>query len=137
MTDSQAEKQPITGAEVLRRQADAAARRGWGFPEWPWLAEKDPEFEAAHIDYEELIFTRKNPALPVKYRELIDSVILAFRHYPTVGDHLRRAIREGATLQEAIEAFEVATIPGGMPVLHFALPFLIEIDKEIQEGKLP
>jgi alkylhydroperoxidase/carboxymuconolactone decarboxylase family protein YurZ len=108
-----------------------AAKRGYRFPEWEWLAEKDPAYEQARLDYGALIFTRENPALPVKYRELIASVILAFRGFPTVGDHVRRAIREGATMQEVIEAFEVATVPGGMPVMHFALPYLIEIDKEL------
>jgi hypothetical protein len=33
-------------------------------------------------------------------------------------------------MQEIIEAFEEATVPGGMPVLHFALPYLIKIDQE-------
>jgi alkylhydroperoxidase/carboxymuconolactone decarboxylase family protein YurZ len=134
---SEGEKQGGTNAEELI--ADYAAmskQRGYNFSEFAWLAQKDPEFERARIPFVKMAFVRENPALPVKYRELIEAVVLSFKGYHTVGDHIRRAIREGASLQEAIEAFEVATIPGGMPVLHFALPFLIEIDKEMQEGKL-
>ena len=66
----------------------------------------------------------------MKYRELVEAVILGFKGYPSLGLHVRRALREGATMQEVLEAFEVATVPGGMPVLHYALPFLIEIEKE-------
>ena len=120
-----------SSAEVLRTQREMTSKRGYGFPEWEWLAEKDPAFEKARLDFSAVVFTPENPALPVKYRELIESVILAYRGYPTVGAHVRRALREGATMQEVIEAFECATVAGGMPVLHYALPFLIEIDKEL------
>lgn len=120
-----------SAAEVLRRQRELNAQRGYGFSQWEWLAEKDPAFEQARLGFATAVFTPENPALPVKYRELIEAVVLAFRGYPTVGEHVRRALREGATFQEAVEAFEVATVPGGMPVLHFALPYLIEIDKEL------
>src|SRR6266498_2301957 len=120
-----------SSGEVLRTQREMTSKRGYGWPEWEWLARKDPAFEKARLNFSAQVFTPENPALPVKYRELIEAVILAFRGYPTVGDHLRRALREGATMQEAIEAFEVATIPGGMPVLHFALPYLIEAEREL------
>src|SRR5438067_69575 len=120
-----------SAAEALESLREMTAKRGYGWPEWEWLAQKDPAFERARLTFGAQVFTPENPALPVKYRELIASVILAFRGYPTVGDHLRRALREGATIQEAIEAFEVATVPGGMPILHFALPYLIEAEKEL------
>lgn len=122
--------------EVKQAQDELWAKRGYAFTEFRWLAEQDPEFERARMIYSQMVFTRENPALPVKYRELIEAVILSFKGYHTVGEHVRRAIREGASLRECVEAFEVATVPGGMPVLHFALPTLIEIDREIQEGKL-
>jgi len=124
-------------SEALKALQEMTAKRGYGWPEWEWLAQKDPAFEKARLQFSSQVFTPENPALPVKYRELIEAVILAFRGYPTVGDHLRRALREGATLQEAIEAFEVATVPGGMPVLHFALPYLIEAEKELLSKQKP
>jgi alkylhydroperoxidase/carboxymuconolactone decarboxylase family protein YurZ len=123
--------------EVHAAQQELWSGRGYAFNEFQWLAQQDPEFELARIKFSRLVFTRENPALPVKYRELIEAVLLSFKGYHTVGEHVRRALREGATMQEAVEAFEVATIPGGMPVLHFALPFLIEIDKDIKAGKKP
>ena len=132
MADSDSQETP-TAEQVLQMHAELTAKRGYGFKEFEWLARKDPAFEKARLDYSQLVFVRENPALPVKYREIIEAVILAFKGYHTVGEHVRRALREGATMQEVIEAFEVATVPGGMPVLHFALPFLIEIDGEMAE----
>ncbi|MND00666.1 hypothetical protein D3C83_193640 [compost metagenome] len=48
--------------------------------------------------------------------------------------HLRRAVREGASVMELVEAMEVAAMPGGFPVLHYALPFLMKLDEEIKAG---
>jgi alkylhydroperoxidase/carboxymuconolactone decarboxylase family protein YurZ len=116
--------------DLARAQREIMDKRGYSFSEFEWLAEKDPAYEKARLEYAGMIYTRENPVLPVKYREIIAAVILAFRGYSTLDRHVRRALREGATMQEVIEAFEVATVPGGMPVLHFALPYLMEIDRE-------
>ena len=62
-------------------------------------------------------------------------VILALRFYPTVPFHMRRAIEEGATVAELVEAIEVAALLGGMAVLHFCLPFLNELQDEVEGTK--
>jgi alkylhydroperoxidase/carboxymuconolactone decarboxylase family protein YurZ len=69
----------------------------------------------------------------VKYKELVASAILAFRGYPSLKLHLARALREGATLREVLEAMEVASVPGGMASLHFAVDALIELEQEHPE----
>ena len=56
--------------------------------------------------------------------------MLAFRGYPTIDIHLRRALAEGATMLELIEAMQVAAVPGGSPTLHFALTHLKAIADE-------
>lgn len=131
MAESGSDRTSVSVDEALEAQRKQTERRGYGWNVWDWVARKDPEYAQARINYTNNIYLRENPALPIKYRELIASVVLAVRGYDTVGTHLRRALREGATMQECIEAFETATVPGGMPVLHFALPFLIEIDEEL------
>ena len=131
MTDSEHLSTADDAIELMRAKD---ARRGYASPVFEWLAKKDPEHERARQAYNRLIFTPENPAFPVKYREIVMAVVLAYRGYPSMGKHIRRALREGATVQEVIEAFETAAIPGGMPVLHQALDCLIEIEQEQQAG---
>ena len=131
MADTTGSGSTPSANEIADATQRLLAKRGYSYPEFEWLAKQDPTYEQARLAYGAAIYTRENPVLPVKYREIIASVVLAFRGYPSIGPHIRRAIREGATMQEVLEAFEVATVPGGFPVLHFALPYLIEVDKEL------
>jgi len=103
---------------------------------WPWMQEHYPEYEEARGKLTEMLWTPQKPTLAVKYRELCASTILALRFYPTVPVHMRRAIKEGATVAELVEAIQVAALLGGMAVLHFCLPFLKEIQEEVEAGKL-
>jgi alkylhydroperoxidase/carboxymuconolactone decarboxylase family protein YurZ len=70
----------------------------------------------------------------VRIRELAASAVLAYRAFPTLDGHLRRAVREGATIMELVEAMEAAALPGGFPVIHYALPFLMKIGEELERG---
>ena len=102
---------------------------------WPWMQENYPEYDEARWALGELLWTPQNPTLAVKYREIMAMVILALRYYPTVPFHMRRAIEEGATFAELVEAIEVAALLGGMAVLHFCLPFLKELQEEVEATK--
>ena len=62
-------------------------------------------------------------------------LVLAYRAYPSIEQHLRRAYREGASMRELIEAMECAAQPGGGPTLSFALKYLALIEADIQAGK--
>lgn len=117
------------------RPATGAVSRG--MREWAWLDAIDPAFEGAHQALTALVWTPTAPALPVKIRELVASAVLAYRAFPTLDGHLRRAVREGASVREAVEAMEVAALPGGFPVIHYALPFLMVIHDEVEAGTFP
>lgn len=117
---------------IARGPATGAVSRG--MREWAWLDAVDPAYERAHQDLTALVWTPVTPALPVKIRELVASAVLAYRAFPTLDGHLRRAIREGASVREAVEAMEVAALPGGFPVIHYALPFLSAIHAEVEAG---
>ncbi len=105
-----------------------------GMREWAWLNAVDPDYDRARRDLTAWVWTPKNPALPVKIRELAASAVLAYRAFPTLDGHLRRAVREGASVMELVEAMEAAALPGGLPVMHYALPFLIRLHGEIEAG---
>lgn len=131
------EKAGATGLEIepelAERYRSHADQRRYHFSSFEWLAAHDPEFEKVRLPLVEMTYLRKNPAIPVKYKELISAAILSFRHYDSVGRHLKRAMEEGATLQEVLEVLEMASIPGGMPTLHFALDKLVELEREHPE----
>lgn len=105
-----------------------------GMREWAWLDKVDPDYDGGRRHITSFVWTPKNPALPVKMREMCAAAILAFRAFPTMDGHLRRAVREGASVMELVEAMEVAAMPGGFPVLHYALPFLMKLDEEVRSG---
>lgn len=87
--------------------------RGYLYPEWEMAAEVDPEFMQAYNEvYKRCL--KEEKALPLKYRELIASAIIAFRGEPdSLYLHLKRAMEFGATKEEIFEAFQATLIPGG------------------------
>ena len=117
-------------------EAQPAKTVGPSFTVWPWMQQNYPEYEAARGALGTLLWTPQNPILAVKYREIMATAILALRFYPTVPSHMRRAIEEGATVAELLEAIQVAALLGGMAVLHFCLPFLKELQEEVEKGKV-
>lgn len=126
-------KTPKIDPKLAKRYHEHAAERGYHFSAFEWLAARDPEFEKSRLPLVEATYLRKEPALPVKYKELIAATILAFRGYPSVGKHFERALKAGATVQEVIEALEIACIPGGMPTLHMGIDHLIALEHEKPE----
>lgn len=119
------------------RGAAATTAISRGMREWAWLDAADPAYDAARRRITALVWTPRAPALPIRIRELVACAVLAYRAFPTLDGHLRRAVREGASLQELLEAMQAAALPGGFPVLHYALPFLSAIQADIQKGALP
>lgn len=119
--------------DIAERHRAMAKERGYAFPTFLWLGREDPEFERTRLEYVRMSYTRPNGKLPVKYKELVASGVLAFKSYPSLKKHLRRAMVEGATLREVLEAMEAASDPGGMASLHFAIDTLIELEQEEPE----
>jgi len=88
--------------------------RGYLYPEWELVARRDPEFFAAYDGlYAEAL--ARSRGLAVKYRELVALGILAFRGAgpDAIANHIRRAMRHGATRAEVLGALEATIIPGG------------------------
>ncbi len=127
-----AAKAAVSETEKTGRSATGPVSRG--MREWAWLDAVDPDYDGARRDLTAWVWTPANPVLPVKIRELAASAVLAYRAFPTLDGHLRRALREGASMMELVEAMEAAALPGGFPVLHYALPFLIRIHEELEAG---
>ncbi len=106
-------------ARSRSKKADALIRRmrrvrGYLYPEWELVARRDPEFFAAYDGlYAEALAS--NRGLPIKYRELVALGILAFRGAGSdaIANHIRRAVRHGATPAEVLGALEATIVPGG------------------------
>ncbi|MBI5969404.1 MAG: carboxymuconolactone decarboxylase family protein [Deltaproteobacteria bacterium] len=98
-----------------------------------YVARKDPDFMEA---YNKLynIGLRAGKALPVKVREFVAIAILAYRGREVgVYEHMKRAIRHGATKQELMEAIETTIIPGGGPAFDTGIRALMRIEEEGQK----
>ena len=119
--------------ELAERYRDIAAQRGYHFSTFEWLAVRDPDFDRVRLDMVQATYVRKDGALAPQYRELIACAILAFRGYPSLKLHLTRALEAGASVDEVVQAMEMASVPGGMATLHFAVDQLIEIEQERPE----
>ncbi len=106
-------------ARSRAKKTDAMIRRmrrvrGYLYPEWELVARRDPEFFAAYDGlYTEALAS--NRGLPIKYRELVALGILAFRGAgaDAIANHIRRAVRHGATPAEVLGALEATIVPGG------------------------
>lgn len=120
-------------SDLAQTYREIAKERGYHFSSFEWLAQRDPDFDRVRLAMVQATYTRKDGALAPKYRELIACAVLAFRGYPSLKLHLARALREGASVDEVIQALEMASIPGGMATLHFGIDQLIAIEQEQPE----
>ena len=129
MKDEKVEKKVKDLIEKMEKE------RGYLQAAGRYLATKSVAFMEA---YNNLYGTGLNAgkALPVKVRELIAIGILAFRgNDGSVYEHMKRALKHGATKQELIETLETAMIPGGAPTLGTGLKALMKIEEEEAKGK--
>lgn len=110
-----------------------ASDRGYSYPEWEFLAEKDPEFLDAYNRLSGLGLlhagvSRDDKALPAKYRELVAiAAMIGQARMWGVKPHMERAIREGATEREILEALQAALIPVGSPPFRQAINILMQV----------
>jgi AhpD family alkylhydroperoxidase len=127
-------------ARVDRR--DAIVKRGErrrGFvPYWlRTMAEVDVDFLEAYERIYELTAVRKGK-LPPKVREMIVVAAVSIGGYlPGIKDHVRRALRLGATKEELVEVFQSAYFHTGALTLVHGMVALIDVLKELEDEKKP
>jgi alkylhydroperoxidase/carboxymuconolactone decarboxylase family protein YurZ len=107
--------------------------RGHSSVLWASGARKDADFMEAYNKLYGLGLS-DGKALPVKTRELIAIGILAFRRSESVVEHMKRAIRYGATKQELLEAIETTIVPGGAPTFSTGLKALLQVEEDEKKG---
>ncbi len=117
-------------------QSMRTARGGKMYDEWEWAIDLDPDFLEVYSTFSNTCWSPSYPrALEPKFRELIAIVVLSNRGFHwSLAAHIRRARRLGASFQEILEALEAAVIPGGAPVMHLGLTFLMQVVKEEEEA---
>ena len=121
------------GEAIVRK---GERRRGF-VPYWlRFMAEVDVDFLEAYERIYELTAVRKG-ALPPKFRELIVVAAVAIGNYgPGLKDHIRRALRLGATKEEIVEVLQSAYFHTGALTLVHGMIALIDVLKELeQEGE--
>ena len=110
-------------------------RRGF-VPYWlRTMAEVDVDFLEAYERIYELTAVRKGK-LPPKFREMIVVAAVAIGGYlPGLKDHVRRALKLGATREELVEVFQSAYFHTGALTLVHGMVALIDVLQELEEEK--
>ena len=109
-----------------RRQLKEAftAARGYWSPMWDGLLDLDPDFFAAYLDFSSVPW--RHGTLAPKIKELMYIAVDASTTHlyePGLRIHIRNALRHGATKEEILEVYELASVLGihtltvGVPAL--------------------
>jgi AhpD family alkylhydroperoxidase len=112
-------------------------RRGF-VPYWlRTMADVDVDFLEAYERIYELTAVRKGK-LPPKVREMIVVAAVSIGGYlPGIKDHVRRALRLGATKEELVEVFQSAYFHTGALTLVHGMVALIDVLKELEDEQKP
>ena len=116
---------------------EAIVRRGErrrGFvPYWlRVMADVDVDFLEAYERIYELTAVRRGK-LPPKFREMIVVAAVSIGGYgPGIKDHIRRALRLGATKEELVEVLQSAYFHTGALTLVHGMVALIDVLKEME-----
>jgi AhpD family alkylhydroperoxidase len=116
---------------IVQRGED---RRGF-VPYWlRMMGDIDVDFLEAYERIYELTAVREG-ALPAKFRELIVVAAVAIGGYgPGLKEHVRRALRLGATKEEIVEVFQSAYFHTGALTLVHGMIALIDVLKEDEQA---
>jgi len=89
-----------------------------------WLSRFDPTYVSLQEPVRRYIWDPPDPALGIAVREMLASVVLAARGYPSIRAHYERSLRHGATVRQLFEALVAAADVGGRGVTEFGLTHL-------------
>lgn len=112
--ESKASSESLDGERQALKD-DFVKRRGYWSTSWLPVLQLSPGFFKAYTDYSGVPFQEDHRALDAKTKELIYCAIdSATTHLYTHGlkIHIRNAINYGATEEELMEVFELATLMG-------------------------
>jgi AhpD family alkylhydroperoxidase len=129
-------------AQAVAARREAIVRRGEvrrGFvPYWlRMMADVDVDFLEAYERIYELTAVREG-ALPPKFRELIVVAAVAIGGYQSgLKEHVRRALRLGATKEEIVEVLQSAYFHTGALTLVHGMIALIDVLKEQEQQAAP
>jgi len=130
MADQTQDKTDKEKAAIEDYLAEMKKQRGYLQPSMVFAANHDLDFLKAYDRLYNASLSAGD-AFPPKYRELVAAGILAFKGFdPGVHEHLKRAIKLGATKQEAFEAMEATIAVGGWPTFGSGLRALIKIEED-------
>ena len=108
--------------------------RGYSYPEWEYLADRDPDFLEAYNRLSGMgllhdgVSSEEGKALPAKYRELVAiAAMVAQSRMWGVKSHMERALRLGCSEMEILESLEAALIPTGSPPFRQAVGILMQV----------
>ncbi|QQQ79476.1 carboxymuconolactone decarboxylase family protein [Saccharothrix sp. 6-C] len=130
MTDNTAATTEITDEEALAR---VKARRGYLLPVHELMAEVDPQILRKYDDLaSDLLFSDQPRALDLKTRYLVlVGITTAVKGDPDgIVWSAKRAVREGATRREVLEAILLSALPGGVPTVEEATHVLAKVFDE-------
>jgi alkylhydroperoxidase/carboxymuconolactone decarboxylase family protein YurZ len=116
----------LTAEQQQIRDEFIKVRGTWG-PEWETILELDPEFMRAYLDFSAVPW-RKN-CLDDKTKELIYIAVDAAAthlYLPGIRQHIRAALKAGATQQEIMEVLEL-TSTLGIHAMNIGVPILVEV----------
>ncbi len=122
------------------QRREAIVRRGEerrGFvPYWlRMMADVDVDFLEAYERIYELTAVREG-ALPAKFRELVVVAAVAIGGYgPGLKEHVRRALRLGATKEEIVEVLQSAYFhTGALTLVHGMIALIDVLKEEVQQA---
>lgn len=125
--------------ELNERQKQLKAKfieeRGyWRDELWEPILKIDPDFFEAYLNFSAAPW--KNGVLPPKIKELIYIAIDASTTHlyePGLGQHIRNALKYGATKEEIMEVFELTSVLG-IHTITMGVPVLMKELKLIDSG---
>jgi alkylhydroperoxidase/carboxymuconolactone decarboxylase family protein YurZ len=134
---AQGDNPEVLPAEALK--AEFISRRGYWAPFWDDMLELDPEFFRAYTEFSSVPW--RTGTLEPKIRELIYIAIDAsatHMYEPGIRQHVRNALRAGATRAEVMEVLELVSVLG-IHACTVAAPILMqewrEYDAESRAGE--
>lgn len=116
-----------------RLKANFERHRGYWTPTWHFILRNSPRFMEAYTDYTSLPYRDNNNTLDPKVKLLIYIAIdcsTTHLYKPGLKHHIREALEYGASQDEVLEVFELATLMGVqryvlVPVIHLLSNMLI------------